>query len=102
MINWGVIMIIFVLIAMLSISFIFSPAVDHYKIGEVEWSTAPPALTLDGLNLRVVTWKTYPKYNIALGIIGTLSLLGAGNVCRTMYTLKDSENDALQSKNRQA
>lgn len=82
----GLIMVLFLIIALLSIGLIFSPVVVH--IGNE--ASAPSAITLDGMMLRAEAWKEYPEYNIGLGFIAGFAFLGAIFVCRTMYLLQEA------------
>lgn len=80
-------MVVFLIIAVASIALILSPAVNHARVYGQEHIAAPSALTADGMLLRVETWKTYPEYNIGLGVIAVLAFSGAVFTC-TMYDLQ--------------
>lgn len=98
--NLGFLMVLLLAIALVSISFILSPTKVHTRVGDYELSSAPGALSYNGLMLRVEAWKEYPQYNIGLGVVAGLSLFGAVYACRLMYSLKERQNDAPQSKSR--
>lgn len=77
-------LVVFLGIFVMSIAAIFSPAKIVTKTAG--WSAddeptisveAPAATTNSGMALRTETWKAYPNYNIALGIIGFIAASGA-------------------------
>lgn len=94
----GIVMVFLLVIAVVSVGLILSPAVIHKKGVDEEIILTPAATTFEGLQLRVDAWKEYPEYNIGLGALAALSFSGAIYVCAVMYSLRELKNDALQSK----
>jgi len=88
-------MIIYLIIALLAIGLIFSPAVTRYYLGEKEVYLNQSHTMSIGLLARVDAWKTYPNYNIGLGIISMLAFGGAIYTGNGMFKEKERENDAL-------
>jgi len=102
----GLIMLIFLAIAIICVYFVLSPAAVHIKQFDFttnkyeETVSAPAATTYGGLALRAEAWKEYPKYNIGIGIIGVLAFAGATATCGLMYLQKEQTDGALQSISR--
>lgn len=92
---WGIVMVMFMSIALYAMATGMSPAVIHYKTPDGETYSAPPALTTAGMMLRVDAWKTYPNYNIALGIISIIGFAGAILSVRALFLEVEGKNDAL-------
>lgn len=95
LLQWGIITVLFLAIAVLAIGLIFSPVVLHTQAEGGIVKAADNAFTIQGLGARGEAWKEYPTYNIGLGIIGVLAFIGATCACRMMYALKDVHNEAL-------
>ena len=72
----GVVMVLFLVVAVLAIALAMQPVTLH--IGDQ--AVAPSALTDSGLLLRADAWKEYPQYNFGLGIIAIISFAGASIV----------------------
>ena len=98
MVNWGVVLIVFMLFAWICIWLIFTPTINHVTIGNTDYFDAPSPLTVEGLAIRGQTWREFPNYNIGLGIIALSSFAGAIYACKVMYSLWAAEDGALQSK----
>lgn len=73
-----VILMIFLAIAVTSIWFLLSPAVNHEKTLQGDDMTVKPSgLSYNGLVLRYDAWKTYPEYNIGFGVMASLGFIGS-------------------------
>ena len=102
----GLMMVIFLVIALVSVGMILAPSIDHIKGydplggGQVEFKYAAPATSVYGLVGRVETWKTYPEYNIGFGVVAGLAFSGSVLMCWTMYNVKNRLDNALQSNSR--
>ena len=71
-------LILFLVIAVTSVWFLLSPAVNHEKTLQGEESTSKPSgLSYNGLVLRYDAWKTYPEYNIGFGVMASLGFIGS-------------------------
>ncbi len=92
----GLVMILFLAIALIAIGLIFSPVTVRSINSTYDIFLTPPATTTSGLALRAEAWRKYPEYNRGLGLIAVLSFASAVYVGFVMVALK-SENDALQS-----
>ena len=95
--QWGLVMILFIVIALTCIGLILSPMETHIRVdmwqadqGQ-ELIYAPSALTVEGIKARAEAWRVSPGYNAGLGFVAVLSLLGAFHACRVMYALRDVE-----------
>lgn len=89
--RWGSVMAIFLIVAVVCISFIFAPVTHHMKTMEVETITQFSGTSLEGLLDRAELWKTYPNYIAGLGIAAGLSFAGAVWVAALMYGMVNKE-----------
>jgi len=94
-IQLGTTMVIYLIIALLAIGLIFSPAVTRYYLGEKEVYLNQSHTMSIGLLARVDAWKTYPNYNIGLAVISVLAFGGAIYAGNCMFKAQDRKNDAL-------
>lgn len=91
----AVIMILFLFIALFSISFIFAPAVAHTQIEGTETVMAPSALTVDGLGLRAKVWKEYPDYIKGFGVMAGIGFAGAIYSCYVLFSIYEAGHETL-------
>lgn len=83
--TWGLVMVLFLVIALIAIGFILAPVKHSTGLGI---SGAAPAISKEGLAARVEGWKEYPAYNIGFGFIAVWSFISAGYTYFTMQSLK--------------
>lgn len=73
-----IIFAIFLGMSIFSISYIFQPAKIYSEYGDGSVIVErPSAISFQGALLTVESWKKYPEYIVALGIIAGLGFLGA-------------------------
>lgn len=70
-------LILFLVVAVIGLKYLLSPAVEHTDTitGEVE-EKPYVAFALGSNNMLFETWKTYPEYNIGFGIISGIGFTG--------------------------
>lgn len=73
----AVTLMLFVSVAAIGLTYLFSPAVEHQNTitGEVEEKPYTP-FAFGGGNMLFKTWITYPEYNIGFGILSGIGFVG--------------------------
>lgn len=76
-------LILFIAVVAVSLSYLFSPAVDHgYTIeegnyaGVIEEEKPYQPFALGSNNMLLESWTTYPNYNIGFGILSGIGFTG--------------------------
>ncbi len=77
LLRWGVAALGFLAMAMMSLSLLFSPAVQHVRtpLGK-EYTSSGSALTNQGMSLRAQAWTEYPVYNSGLFVLMMAGFMG--------------------------